>query len=159
MEHNHEFEGGHEHRHDHDHGPEHSKYEEALAKYNIRLHDEDVKAKTALLIEKHVAENNTPDVKKFLFHCIDLTTLKCTDSDEGVMKFTGKVNEFVDKYPDLDNVAAICVYPNMAEVVNDTLEADHVNIACVSGRFPSSQTFTEVKVAETAMALIPEPMR
>ena len=32
MEHNHEFEGGHEHRHDHDHGPEHSKYEEALAK-------------------------------------------------------------------------------------------------------------------------------
>ena len=99
MEHNHEFEGGHEHRHDHDHGPEHSKYEEALAKYNIRLHDEDVKAKTALLIEKHVAENNTPDVKKFLFHCIDLTTLKCTDSDESVMKFTGKVNEFVDKYP------------------------------------------------------------
>ena len=69
------------------------------------------------------------------------------------MKFTGKVNEFVDKYPDLDNVAAICVYPNMAEVVNDTLEADHVNIACVSGGFPSSQTFTEVKVAETAMAL------
>lgn len=51
------------------------------------------------------------------------------------MKFTGKVNEFVDKYPDLDNVAAICVYPNMAEVVNDTLEADHVNIACVSGGF------------------------
>ena len=50
MEHNHEFEGGHEHRHDHDHGPEHSKYEEALAKYNIRLHDEDVKAKTALLL-------------------------------------------------------------------------------------------------------------
>ena len=43
---------------------------------------------------------------------------------------------FVDKYPDLDNVAAICVYPNMAEVVNDTLEADHVNIACVSGGFP-----------------------
>ena len=55
MEHNHEFEGGHEHRHDHDHGPEHSKYEEALAKYNIRLRDEDVKAKTALLIENHVA--------------------------------------------------------------------------------------------------------
>ena len=45
MEHNHEFEGGHEHRHDHDHGPEHSKYEEALAKYNIRLRDEDVKRK------------------------------------------------------------------------------------------------------------------
>ena len=41
----------------------------------------------------------------------------------------------------------------MVEIVNDTLEADHVNIACVSGGFPSSQTFMEVKVAETAMAL------
>lgn len=153
MEHNHECGCGHDHHHDHDHGNDHSKYEEALAKYNTHLHDEDVKAKTARLIENHVAENNTPNVKKFLFHCIDLTTLKCTDSDQSVMKFTQKVNDFVDKYPDLDNVAAICVYPNMAEVVNDTLEADHVNIACVSGGFPSSQTFIEVKVAETAMAL------
>jgi deoxyribose-phosphate aldolase len=130
-----------------------NKYEEALSKYNTILSDDEVKAKTALLIENHLAENITPEVKKFLFHCIDLTTLKCTDSDESVMKFTKKVNEFEDKYPDLDNVAAICVYPNFAEVVNDTLEADHVNIACVSGGFPSSQTFMEVKVAETAMAL------
>jgi deoxyribose-phosphate aldolase len=130
-----------------------NKYEEALSKYNTLLSDDEVKAKTALLIENHLAENITPEVKKFLFHCIDLTTLKCTDSDESVMKFTKKVNEFEDKYPDLDNVAAICVYPNFAEVVNDTLEADHINIACVSGGFPSSQTFMEVKVAETAMAL------
>jgi deoxyribose-phosphate aldolase len=130
-----------------------NKYEEALSKYNTILSDEEVKAKTALLIENHLAENITPEVKKFLFNCIDLTTLKCTDSDESVMKFTKKVNEFEDKYPVLKNVAAICVYPNFAEVVNDTLEADHVNIACVSGGFPSSQTFMEVKVAETAMAL------
>jgi deoxyribose-phosphate aldolase len=130
-----------------------NKYEEALSKYNTILSDEEVKAKTALLIENHLAENITPEVKKFLFNCIDLTTLKCTDSDESVMKFTKKVNEFEDKYPDLKNVAAICVYPNFTEVVNDTLEADHVNIACVSGGFPSSQTFMEVKVAETAMAL------
>jgi deoxyribose-phosphate aldolase len=130
-----------------------NKYEEALSKYQTIISDDEVKAKTALLIENHLAENMTPEVKKFLFNCIDLTTLKCTDSDESVMKFTKKVNEFEDKYPDLKNVAAICVYPNFAEVVNDTLEADHVNIACVSGGFPSSQTFMEVKVAETAMAL------
>lgn len=130
-----------------------SKYEAALAKYDTRLNDDAVKAQAARLIEQHLAENNTPEVKKFLFHCIDLTTLKCTDSEESVMLFAERVNAFVDRYPELDNVAAICVYPNMAEIVNDTLEADHVNIACVSGGFPSSQTFTEVKVAETAMAL------
>lgn len=129
------------------------KYHSALSKYNTALNDDEIAAKTAQLIEKHLKENDTVEVKKFLFHCIDLTTLKCTDSEQSVMKFTERVNEFVDKYPDLDNVAAICVYPNMAEIVNDTLEADNVNIACVSGGFPSSQTFTEIKVAETAMAL------
>ena len=130
-----------------------SKYDIALGKYVTNRDDDKIARETAVLIEKHLSENDTAEVKKFLFHCIDLTTLKCTDSEQSVMKFTEKVNEFDDKYPDLDNVAAICVYPNMAEIVNDTLEADHVNIACVSGGFPSSQTFTEVKVAETAMAL------
>ena len=130
-----------------------SKYELALSKYNTHLHDDEIMMKVDQLIEKHLDENNNIDVKKEIFHCIDLTTLKCTDSEESVMKFTEKVNEFVDKYPDLENVAAICVYPNMAEIVSDSLEADNVKIACVSGGFPSSQTFMEVKIAETAMAI------
>ena len=102
---------------------------------------------------EEMAENNTRDVKIFLLNSIDLTSLKCTDSEESILKLTEKVNEFADKYPDMKNVAAICVYPNMAEIVNDGLEADDVKIACVAGGFPSSQTFTEVKVAETAMAI------
>ena len=130
-----------------------SKYELALSKYNTHLHDDEIMIKVDQLIEKHLGENNNIDVKKEIFHCIDLTTLKCTDSEESVMKFTEKVNEFVDKYPDLDNVAAICVYPNMTEIVSDSLEADNIKIACVSGGFPSSQTFMEVKIAETAMAI------
>lgn len=148
---NHEHACGCEHTHEEEN--QYNKYEDALSKYQTNLKDDEVKEKTARLIEKHLEENNTKEVKKFLFNCIDLTTLKCTDSETSVMKFTEKVNEFVDRYPDLKNVAAICVYPNMAEIVNDTLEADDVKIACVSGGFPSSQTFIEVKVAETAMAI------
>ena len=153
MEHYREHGGGYTPEDERENPNQTSKYEEALHKYNTALNDDEIAAKTAKLIEKHLEENNTLEVKKFLFNCIDLTTLKCTDSDTSVMKFTEKVNEFVDRYPDLKNVAAICVYPNMAEIVNDTLEADDVKIACVSGGFPSSQTFIEVKVAETAMAL------
>lgn len=138
---------------EHHHEEMQSKYVLALSKYNTHIHDDEVMTKVDSLIGKKLDENDTIETKKQLFHCIDLTTLKCTDTEESVMKFTEKVNEFVDKYPDLDNVAAICVYPNMAEIVNDTLEADDVKIACVSGGFPSSQTFMEVKVAETAMAL------
>ena len=138
---------------EHHHEEMQSKYALALSKYNTHIHDDEVMTKVDALIGKHLDENDNSEVKKQLFHSIDLTTLKCTDSEESVMKFTEKVNEFVDKYPDLDNVTAICVYPNMAEIVSDTLEADDVKIACVSGGFPSSQTFMEVKVAETAMAI------
>ena len=129
------------------------KYLTTLAKYDTQLNDADVQVQVAALIEKKVPENNTEEVKKFLFNCIDLTTLNTTDSDESVMRFTEKVNRFDDEFPDLKNVAAICVYPNFAQVVKDTLEVEGINIACVSGGFPSSQTFTEVKIAETAMAL------
>ena len=131
-----------------------NKYNATLAKYNTQLNDKDVAAQVSAIIDSKVAENNTLDVKKFLFNCIDLTTLNTTDSDESVMKFTQNVNRFEESYPDLKNVAAICVYPCFAEIVRDTLEVEGVNIACVSAGFPSSQTFIEVKVAETAMAIL-----
>ena len=134
--------------------PTQSKYDAALAKYNTQLDDAEIAAQAARIIAEKVPANNTPEVKKFLFNCIDLTTLKSEDSDESVMKFTQKVNKFDEEFPDLKNVAAICVYPNFAEVVKDTLEVEDVKIACVSAGFPSSQTFIEVKVAETAMALM-----
>lgn len=131
-----------------------NKYEAALSKYDTRLDDAQVAAETAGIIEKHLPENDTPEVKKFLFHCIDLTTLRTEDSDQSVMRFTQQVNRFDEEFPQLRNVAAICVYPNFAEIVRATLEVEDVQIACVSGGFPSSQTFPEVKVAETALALV-----
>ena len=130
-----------------------NKYDAALAKYNTNLSDADIQARVADLIEKKVPENNTEEVKKLLFNCIDLTTLNSTDSDESVMHFTEKVNEFDNEFPDMKNVAAICVYPNFADIVKNTLQVDDINIACVSGGFLSSQTFIEVKVAETALAI------
>ena len=133
----------------HHHADEESKYDFVISEYCNAMSDDEVAANVKKLIEEKVEKNNTLEVKKLLFNCIDLTTLKCTDSEESVMAFTEKVNEFDDKYPDLKNVAAICVYTNFAKIVNDTLQVENVGIACVSGGFPSSQTFQEVKVAET----------
>ena len=137
----------------HHHAEEESKYDFVLNDYSKAMSDEEVASCVKKLIEEKVEQNNTLEVKKLLFNCIDLTTIKCTDSEESVMAFTEKVNEFDDKYPDLKNVAAICVYPNFAKIVNDTLQVENVGIACVSGGFPSSQTFQEIKIAETAMAV------
>ena len=130
-----------------------SKYVATLKKYHTDLNDDEVKACVEKLLNEHATENNTLDVKKFLLNCIDLTTLKETDNDEYVMKFTQKVNQFDEEYPDLKNVAAICVYPCFAEIVRDTLEVENVNVACVSGGFPSSLTYAEVKIVETALAI------
>lgn len=76
-----------------------NKYEAALAKYNTLLNDAEVAAKVAGIIAEKVPANNTPDVKKLLFNCIDLTTLRTEDSDESVMNFTRKVNQFDDEFP------------------------------------------------------------
>ena len=130
-----------------------SKSDEALEKYNTSLNDREVREAVQKIIAEKVHENDTADVKKFLFGSIELTTLKTTDSDVSVMAFTEKVNQLDQQYPDIPHVATICVYPCFAEVVKDTLEVEGVNIACVSGSFPSSQALLEVKTIETALAI------
>ena len=80
-------------------------------------------------------------------------TLKTTDSEESVLRFTERVNAFDNEYPDLPHVATICVYPCFASIVSQSLEVEGVEVACVSGSFPSSQALIEVKVAETALAI------
>ena len=130
-----------------------NKYEKALALYQTELNDQEVREAVRKIIAERVHENDTPEVKKFLLGSVELTTLKTTDSEESVMAFTEKVNQFDDAYPNLPHVATICVYPNFAKTVAETLEVDGVEIACVSGSFPSSQTFTEIKIAETALAI------
>ena len=146
----------HEHHHD-CHHLEHevgkSKIEQALSKYNLNVSDEEVAQAVRKIIAEKVHENDTLDVKRFLFGSIELTTLMTTDSEESVLAFTERVNEFENAYPDLPHVATVCVYPCFASIVSQTLEVEGVEVACVSGSFPSSQALIEVKVAETALAV------
>ena len=129
------------------------KYNDAIARSTVVTDDAAVAAAVKKILDEHFVENNNQDVYKFLFNTIDLTTLKATDSPQSVAAFTERVNAFDEEYPMLNNVAAICVYPNFAQVVRTVLDVSSVDIACVSGGFPSSQTFPEVKIAETALAV------
>ena len=129
------------------------KYSKAIADSKVITDDSAVAEAVKKIIDEHFDENNNHDVYKFLFNTIDLTTLKSTDSPQSVAAFTERVNAFDEEYPELQNVAAICVYPDFAQVVRTVLEVSDVDVACVSGGFPSSQTFAEVKVAETALAV------
>lgn len=129
------------------------KYHEQVAKSRVTTDDVFVKAEVERILDEKREENRRPEVLKLLFNCIDLTTLNATDSPQSVARFTERVNDFEGEYPELKPVAAICVYPCFAPVVRTVLDVPEVNIACVSGGFPSSQTFPEVKVAETALAV------
>ena len=129
------------------------KYREAINRSQVTADDAFVAAEVKRIIGEKSAENSTEEVYKFLFNCIDLTTLRSTDSPRSVADFTERVNDFDNEHPEMKNVAAICVYPNFAQVVRSVLEVSDVEIACVSGCFPSSQSFIEVKVAETALAV------
>ena len=130
-----------------------SKYEKALELYDTNLNDAEVQAAVKKIIEEKVPQNDTMEVKKFLFGSIELTTLSTTDTEEKVLKMIEKVNQFDREYPDIPHVAAVCVYPVFTELVTNSLEIDGVEITNVCGNFPSSQARMEVKVAETKLAV------
>lgn len=129
------------------------KYLETLSKYDINLNDEEIKSEVEQIVAENFDANNNAEVLKFSLGCIDLTTLNPTDNEERVRNFTQKVNDFEEQYPELDNVASICVYPNFAEVVSMNLDVTEVHTTVVAAGFPSSQTFNEIKVAECALAV------
>ena len=128
------------------------RYEEALASSRVPVSPEAVRGEVAKIVEK-AGEYASPEVYQFLFSSIDLTTLSTTDSQSSVARFTQRVNDFDNDYPQYKNVAAICVYSNFAEVVRTNLDVPGVDIAVVAGGFPSSQTFTSVKVADCALSV------
>ena len=132
--------------------PTTDRFNEAFSKYNMKVDATKVKS----IVEKarnDVQKEKNKETLKKIFSCIDLTTLKPTDNEDTVLAFVEKVNKMEDKYPDIPSVASICVYPCFASIVSKSLEVESVKTCCVSGGFPSAQTFFEVKVAETSLAI------
>lgn len=128
------------------------RYQEAMAASHVISDDVRVAEEVAKILEK-TSENANDEVYAYLLSSIDLTTLSTTDNVTRVAKFTQRVNDFDNDYPQYKNVAAICVYSNFADVVKTTLEVPGVDIAVVAGCFPSSQTYLEVKIADISLAV------
>lgn len=97
--------------------------------------------------------NGNSDVYKFCYSAIDLTTLSCTDSVESVREFARKAVDFNRVFPNIPNVASICVYPPFVETVGLEVDGTPMRITSVAGAFPASQSFIEVKALEVAMAI------
>ena len=129
------------------------KYQEVFNKYATPLPDAKIAEQVNALLEKKYQANFTPEVLKSIHGCIDLTSLTSLDSKESIWKLVDSVNDFEGTRPDVPNVAAICTFPLFVDTVKQALTAQDVSIASVAGGFPASQTFTEIKIAETALAV------
>lgn len=116
-------------------------------------HTEAQVGKEVAKIKVAANRNGNVDVYKFCYSAIDLTTLSCTDSHESVREFARKAVEFSQKYPNIPNVASICVYPPFVEDVGLEVDGTPMRITSVAGAFPASQSFIEVKALEVAMAI------
>lgn len=130
-----------------------NKYSEAFESYAPALEGAALEATIKNILDQGLSKNNTLEVKKCIHGLIDLTTLMGADTETRVANLTEQVNRYEGEDETVPNVAAICVYPNFVSTVRETLTDPNVRVACVSGAFPSSQSFIEVKIAETALAV------
>ncbi|MDL2265462.1 deoxyribose-phosphate aldolase [Parabacteroides sp. OttesenSCG-928-G07] len=133
---------------------EQSKYQKAFEQFEITPSNELITKKVDEIIQKQFKANFTTKVLKEIYGFIDLTSLTTLDTRESIWKLVNRVNDFEGSRPDMPNVAAICTYPLFVDTVKQALTAQEVKIASVAGGFPASQTFVEVKIAETAMAVM-----
>lgn len=127
-------------------------YATKLQEYAPAPSAEEVDAEVARIREAALRNMNV-ETCKFCYSAIDLTTLSCNDSEESVTRFAERAVAFYKDYPEIPNVASICIYPSFVETVGLVVDGSPMRITAVAGGFPSSQTFLEVKMLEAAMAI------
>jgi deoxyribose-phosphate aldolase len=85
--------------------------------------------------------------------CMDLTTLEGSDTPGKVAAMCAKAIRPRPGDPTIPSVAAVCVYPERIADCVAHLHGSHVKVASVATAFPSGQTFTSIKIAETEEAV------
>ena len=89
---------------------------------------------------------------KLALSMVDLTTLEGADTENKVRQLCNKAQHLHDSYPDLPNVAAVCVYPNFVKIAKQCLQGSGINVASVATAFPSGQSSFEVKLLDVKIA-------
>ena len=127
-------------------------YSNTLTKFGAAPADAEIRAILAD-VQARLRANGNEEVYRRCFRSIDLTSLGATDSHEHIERFVAKAVRFPGHYPDIENVASVCVYPVFVETAGLVIADSGMTITSVAGGFPSSQTYLEVKMLETAMAV------
>ncbi|MEU4743912.1 deoxyribose-phosphate aldolase [Actinosynnema sp. NPDC023658] len=84
---------------------------------------------------------------------VDLTTLEGADTRGKVRSLAAKARRPDPDHPDVPQVAAVCVYPDMVETAVEELRGTGIGIASVATAFPSGRSSLKVKLEDTAYAV------
>lgn len=122
-------------------------------KFNLEVDETKVANALKEIAQKTKKNETDKDLLKKCFSLIDLTTLNTTDSIQRGEMFAQRVSSLPKEFPDMPNVAAICVYPSLVVSVKENLTAKNVKVASVAAGFPASQTFIDIKLSECQMCV------
>jgi deoxyribose-phosphate aldolase len=84
---------------------------------------------------------------------VDLTTLEGADTHGKVRSLAAKARRPDPDRPDTPQVAAVCVYPDLAAVAVEALAGTSIGVASVATAFPSGRSARSVKLADVADAV------
>jgi deoxyribose-phosphate aldolase len=84
---------------------------------------------------------------------IDLTTLEGQDTPGKVRALCAKAKRPDPADPTAPQVAAVCVYPDLAHVAAAELAGSGIHVASVATAFPSGRTSVDVKLADAKYAI------
>ncbi|HEX3588390.1 MAG TPA: deoxyribose-phosphate aldolase [Pseudonocardiaceae bacterium] len=84
---------------------------------------------------------------------VDLTTLEGADTPGKVKSLAAKARRPDPDHPETPQVAAVCVYPDLAGVAVEALAGTGVGVASVATAFPSGRSARAVKLADVAEAV------
>jgi deoxyribose-phosphate aldolase len=84
---------------------------------------------------------------------IDLTTLEGQDTPGKVRALCHKAKHLHAGAPDLPQVAAVCVYPNMVSIAKEALAGTAIRVCSVATAFPAGMTSLDIKLADVRLAV------
>ncbi|MEU7479510.1 deoxyribose-phosphate aldolase [Lentzea sp. NPDC042327] len=112
-------------------------------------------------VEQRAAGLGTRSIKKasklhaidLAISMVDLTTLEGADTPGKVRSLAAKARRPDPERPDVPQVAAVCVYPDMVKTAVDGLQGSGIGVASVATAFPSGRSTIDVKLADTRFAV------
>ena len=84
---------------------------------------------------------------------MDLTTLEGSDSDGKVRQLCNKALRPYTELPNIQSVAAVCVYPNRVALAKNILKNSSISVASVATAFPSGMSSLQIKLDDTEYAV------